>query len=169
MKGLPYYNSIKNIPIHSFDELQKGGDNVLKHLWKDPDNAPKSKKYKWYHHVLHFLRIKRKINLVEIWQNIYDEYINTFGWSNKFDVYILITQDANNLLAQYVATGDRSRLSLARSREAEAQALIKSTGEVSLAEMSAAVTKHMGIKVDIMKDTAYQFYSYVKLMSKSNG
>lgn len=151
MKDLPHYSNIHDTPIYVFDYISKDETGEgLNNLFKDKNLTDEQ---------------KDKFDLVAIWKSIYHEYIDEFGWSDDFDTYTLYLLDATNLRAQGVETGDRSKFTLARAREAEAEALMADIEVVKLSEMAARVGKSIGSPINVMTTSVYQFYGYVKLMS----
>jgi len=150
VRKLPYYNSIKEIPVYNFDEVCKGVEGCLDYLWKDKDSVTDKQ--------------KEDIDLVSIWKSIHNEYINEFRWSSRYEDYTLIRIHAVRLLAESVETGDKSKRSLARARFQDAENMMSELKPLSLSDICARAAKFMSFPIDVMTVTAYQFYGYVKLM-----
>lgn len=139
-KSKPYYSSIDELPCWNFDKVIETGD--FSFLCKDGE-----------HHT---------DNLAGVWHDIYDEFIQAFGVSEAFKMYINKMQQFVEHLDNAINGGDRSQLTMAEVRRRQAEDYMKTqqVGEVSI---YAIVSKYMGFPCRPKEVTVKEFYEYLKM------
>jgi hypothetical protein len=142
------YNSIDELPIWNFSQINKSGDlGYLYFKYKKPKDK----------------------RLLKIWENIYDEFIKRFGLSENYIKYINIRQQALELYKEAYVDGEKYKRVLADIKVAEAERLIEDSEDVDLFEVSAYLTKNNFGRIDVKVVSVAEFYSYLKIIKKENG
>lgn len=104
--------------------------------------------------------------MLQLWEQLYDEYIEKVGLSNDFKAYISQMKMAAIAIANHLENPD----SLNGTRRAEAEQKLEQmsggTKGGNFPEFWASVEKYMGFSLDIEKVTVSNFYGYVNLMKR---
>lgn len=139
------YDSIDNLPVYLFDKINKTGNLLLlnkgslKHSQKQLETA---------------------------WTKINNEYINKFGISETFEQWLLKQTEIVEHYRKAYCEGQRHELNFAKIKEIEcAQLLEKENTDFN--ELVSIASKYMNRRIDTKKETVTEFYSILKLMSKS--
>lgn len=145
---IDYYDSIHNLPQYYWYKISKTGD--YKYLLKEGKLIPK------------------KVNLVDVWENIHSEYIDEFGFSDTFIKYITLRCAGAKLLSKAYLTNNKSLLSIANAKFKKAEQLMEEVAEsnYSLDDVAATLTKFMGVPVRPKEITVVEFNSYARLRDR---
>lgn len=139
---MKYYDSIYNCPIGIFDRIVKSRDYSL---------------------LLISGKKKRKFDFENVWEKIYDQFIEKFGLSEKFKDYIRYKLEALKLYKLAYLNGQRDKIPMAQVRMIQAN---ESLGEYEsdLNRIAFQIAKHIG-RIDTNVVSVDEFYSYLKEIS----
>jgi hypothetical protein len=136
------YNSIYNLPIWNFQKINKTGDfGFLYEQYRKPEKKAES-----------------------IWSKIMDEYIKEFGVNELLIEYLELQKQAIEFYKQAYIDGDRAMKNFARIAEEEAEKLLENNNSDDN-KLYAFVAKQMGIQINPVKTSTYEFMNYLKLIN----
>jgi hypothetical protein len=139
------YDTIDELPIKVWFDIHKTGLLLL--LIKD-NRKLKEKDY---------------IKLDEVWEKIYDEFMTRFGLSDEFIAGLESEVRIAKLQAEYIITGQRHLLTLAKiEREELRMSRKKETSPVELEDVLAKMSKFYGMRLRASEFTTAEYYTYLK-------
>ena len=141
-----HYDSIDYLPMLSWEKVQKKSD--LRHLLKKYQNVTP----------------EQKLELKKVWDNIYNEFISAFGFSDKFNDIIDQKLKIARLQRKHIITGDDSIINFIRENEKVLNAMESKQDEGDIYETKQIIEKHFGIRISLIDCTVRDFYSYIKTM-----
>ena len=141
ISGNRYFNNIETCPVGRFQKVIETGNT--EHLLK------KGK---------HNAKVGNKA-----WSQLFDGYIKVFGLPRGYKQNLEKRVDALQKYAEWLETGKRIHVTMAKVMEREADMELGGGGE-DFKKTCARISKFMGIQIDINTTTVYQFYSYIDLM-----
>lgn len=115
-----------------------------------------------------FLKIPKNVNLERMWSKIYDEFLDTFGLSQKYEEWQRMLSESVRLYTQVYLDGKRHLKPMAEIAERQADELMKELGGKDSGEEIASLSKYMGYRINPMKVTVKEIYGYIKLMNDEN-
>lgn len=139
---MKYYNSIQNLPIALYEQIQESSNiNLL---------------------IIDNNKVDVDV-LVRAWEIISNEIIKHFGISNNYKAYISHLQEALNNYAMYVKTNDKMHITMAQINVVLAQKQnVKQDG--NLFDNCAKLSKHYGFRINPQEITVMEYYSYINNM-----
>ncbi len=102
------------------------------------------------------------------WEELYDEFIDTFGLAREFIKLIKLKQKYIKQLSDFCIFGDRFKLTLAELTKAEIDELMLGVEEISDFDTIIMIEQSLGFKIDTRKTTVYEYYHYLNHLSKEN-
>lgn len=105
-------------------------------------------------------------NHVQVWQDINDEFINAFGISKEYKLYLQNMSIYVKYLHRSFVNNDKSLLNFATQAKNEAEAIL-ATQKTENTNKYAIVSKYMGFRVAPKTTTVKEFYEYIKLMQNA--
>tara|TARA_R110000803_G_scaffold98237_2_gene166392 strand:+ start:128 stop:565 length:438 start_codon:yes stop_codon:yes gene_type:complete len=137
-----YYNSITELPIYNFDVMCKTGD--VSYLLKDgKDSFPED------------------IDEIALWSDLYNEFLETFGLSDKFKKYLKLRAKATKLYKEALVDGHTHKITFAKLADMEAIDAIQEVDGGDLSKTSASLSKFYGFRINPMEISVKEYYSYV--------
>lgn len=144
-----YYTSITDLPIYNFDVMCKTGD--VSYLLKDgKDEFPEY------------------LDEIELWSNIYNEFLDTFGLSDNFKKYLKLRAKATKLYKEALVDGKTHKITFAKLADLQAIDAVKETSEGDLSRTSASLSKYYGFRINPMEVSVKEYYSYI-YQAQENG
>lgn len=144
-KQLDCFRSIDSLPIKIWFDIHKTGDFRL--LLKE----------------IVTINAKQFQELFEVWNEIYNQYIEMFGLSEEFLADLNQQVQLANYKAEFIITGDRYFKTLIKIEEAKIEFENKGKGEpMELEMLLAKMSKYYGFKLESKELTVVQYYSYLK-------
>jgi len=144
-----HYTSITEIPIYNFDVLCKTGD--FNYLLKDGNS-----------------KLPEDLDEVALWSNIYNEFLDTFGLSKDFHKYLKLRAKATRLYKEALVDGKKHLVTFAKLADLQALDAIKTVEVGDLSTTSAALSKHLGFRINPMEIPVKEYYAYIH-QPKDNG
>ena len=143
-KPLDCFRSIEDLPIKAWFNIHKTGDYRL--LMKEVVTIDANDFQK----------------LFDVWNSIYNQYIEMFGLSEEFLADLNNQIELANYKAEFIITGDRYFLTLIKIEEAKI-AVDKSENDkpFELEILLAKMSKYYGFKLESKELTVVQYYSYL--------
>jgi len=149
-QSLEVYDSIFNLPQWNWEQIHK--TNNLSYL----------KVLTTYRKV----EVDTSNELQELWEEIYEEYIEEFGFSNSYNDLINSKIYIAGLKHEYIKTSNRVLLNVIRI--AENKLSKEGAGEaLNLLEAVQHIEKHQGIKLNSRTITVADYHAYIKTISKN--
>jgi len=109
------------------------------------------------------INAKQFQELFEVWNEIYNQYIEMFGLSEEFLADLNQQVQLANYKAEFIITGDRYFKTLIKIEEAKIEFENKGKGEpMELEMLLAKMSKYYGFKLESKELTVVQYYSYLK-------
>lgn len=105
--------------------------------------------------------------LTEKWNVLNRDFIKEFGINNEFQQYLELLRDIAILKMEKVISEDRKTDLFLKVKEDELEQINKGS-KSSWSTTTAFLSKEMGFKIDVAKDSVKEYYSYLKLISKQN-
>ncbi|MFA5234186.1 MAG: hypothetical protein WC390_07285 [Sulfurimonas sp.] len=93
-----------------------------------------------------------------------DEYIKEFGVNELLIEYLELQKQAIEFYKQAYIDGDRAMKNFARIAEEEAEKLLENNNSDDN-KLYAFVAKQMGIQINPVKTSTYEFMNYLKLIN----
>lgn len=147
IKSLPeHYDSIDTLPMLNWNRIHKESD-------------------------VSFLCVKnvsiterQKEGLKKVWEKIYKEYINAFGFGEKFEQIIEQKLKLSRLKNKLVITGDDSIDNFIRVAEIKLEEMEKQNVGGDIYRTKRLMEKHYGITISMTECSVREFYSALKDM-----
>ncbi len=143
----PYYESINDLPMHNWLELNKGKyEYLLKPFW-----------FFWVE------RLKETPGRKLKWQALYDQFIKEIGLPDDFVELLRIMEKHRAAILENII----SPTNLTKTRLLDYEGQVKNYGQKEggkFTEFVAAVEKYMGVPIDLKNISVLKFYSCVALM-----
>lgn len=145
------YTSIDELPIYYWRKIQD--TNNLSFLIKS-DIVSLNKKHP---------TVLNNIILSKLWENIFDEYIKMFGFSEEFlEIHRKRLEQASWRL-RMIAENNKSHQNFINICQVELDAMMKANeGSGNFYEMKAYIESSMHLQIDEMRTSVAQYYSYIK-------
>ena len=147
--GYKYYKNINELPIFNFDVINR--THEYQYLMKDYEEAAPP-----------------NINLERLWIKIYDEFLDRFGLSEKYEDWMRIKVEAVRLYREAYIDGQRHLRTLAKVKWLEADELMQGIEMENLSIVAARLSKYMGFGINIMTTSVSDFYSFMKVVEMDN-
>lgn len=106
--------------------------------------------------------------LANKWNEIYADFIDTFGINEDFQMYLEMQRDLEVLNIDLAITGDRSLNTFINIKRGELSALANVKEKRSFNEGKVYVEKYMGFKLDEKITTVKDYYTYIYTIEKTN-
>jgi hypothetical protein len=119
-----------------------------------------------------YRKIEKEVTneLQDLWQTIYDEYLEEFGLSKEYIEHLNKKKEIARLKKEYILTGDRNILNLIDIEEAELIDSYTKTESQEFESVVVGIEKMQGIRIDPKKITVYQYNNYIRnLKEKKDG
>lgn len=97
-----------------------------------------------------------------VWKKIYSEYINTFGFGEKFEDIISQKLKIARLKNKQIITGDDSIQNFIRIEEIKLDKMQGRNSGSDVYKTKAIIEKHYGIRIPLAECSVREFYSYLK-------
>lgn len=149
---LKTYNSIYDLPQWNWDEIHKK-DN-LSYIKKTDNYQGIEEENRYY--------------LRSAWNNIYSEYINEFGLSEKYLEILAKKKSIARHKNRYIQTEDRVILNFIRIEEHDLEVLLNDKDSIDFGEMLVILEKRLKREVGVKDITVYQYYNYIRTLSKKS-
>jgi len=145
-KELNYYDSIDKLPIKIWFDVHSSGDYSL--LLIDPKD----------------LEDEELINLEDVWQNIYNQYIKMFGLSEDYIDYLDSKKELALMKCEMIL--DKSKKYLKTMIKIEEEKLKgekkKKKDSAILNKTIAKISKYYGFHLKSSELTVSEYYSYIE-------
>lgn len=145
-----FYNSIEDLPVFNWFKIHETQD--FSYLIKNREEA---RKYDENH-----------IN--EIWLKIYSEYLDNFGFNDRFKAYLEAKRELEILKIDYSITKDQYFLTFIEVKEAEIKKEFDKHTKGDYLELKAYLEKFMGFKLNISEVSVKEYYNYLVILTKEN-
>ena len=159
---------------------KKSGSNLQPKLYKSIDDLPqwnwvqihKTDNLAYLKKLDSYRKIEKEVTneLQDLWQTIYDEYLEEFGLSKEYIEHLNKKKEIARLKKEYILTGDRNILNLIDIEEAELIDSYTKTESQEFESVVVGIEKMQGIRIDPKKITVYQYNNYIRnLKEKKDG
>jgi hypothetical protein len=117
---------------------------------------------------LSWLLVKRKkLNksllkiLVSAWENVYDQFLKEFGFSDGFEAILRKKIEIALMKCELIMTGDRSLETFIEIALEELKDLQVTMGKGNCMEAKIAIERHFKFQINLMTTSIREFYSYL--------
>lgn len=147
-RTLHNYNSIEDLPIYNWRKINQLND------------------------LTYLLKVRRAVSgkeveqLQKIWQNIFDEFIDTFGVPEYMKEVLTLRRDIECMKVEMYIERDRTLSAIIQVKEDELKALIGNDKIDNVNETTAHIEKYLGFQIDENKVSVKKYYTYVKMLEK---
>lgn len=108
--------------------------------------------------------------LKECFNNIYNEFIEEFGWSEDFSELLAKKKEIAELKNEFIIDGDRTLLTFITMAEKDLEYIIKkSTKRMTFQSLVVHLEKKQGFPIDEQGITVYKFNNYLRTLNDTNG
>ena len=118
---------------------------------------------------LSWLLVKRKkLNkklsefLSKVWEDIYNQYLAEFGWSDIFLDIVAKRKEIIELKMELISTGDRTNLTWIALAEEELIELKEGIGKGGFMQSKMAIERTLRFQINAHTTSIKEFYSYLK-------
>lgn len=146
--GMLYYDSIEELPIWNWFKIQENDD--VSYLLKAQSK----------------LNDDQKIELGQVFERIYQEFLKLFGISDEFYQIISLRREIAIMKLDMYLNNDASMETFIEIKELELAKLLKSNEGSTTHELKARIEKFMGFRLDEKMVSVKEFYSYIELIKK---
>ena len=109
---------------------------------------------------------ERTPKLEEIWNELYNQFIERYGLGEKFQDLIRLKQQWITQLADYIIQEDRSMLTEAEMTTADIEELMKDGEGISHDDSIILMEQNLGFKLNTKKLSVVDYYNYVDYFTK---
>ncbi len=150
---------------------------TLKQIYKDIDELPLWN-YKKIIETKDLIYLLKNDNtkatpdeLANIWASIGEQLSEFSGVSDKYQKWLLLHIDYENLQLDYIATGDRSFITQINIKAKQIERMQKQFegGGEDFDKQIAAVELYFKFHIDEKQTTVKRFFNYINLMKTENG
>lgn len=142
-----YYSGIDDLPILKWEKVHETGS--VKHLLVKPCELSQ-------------VQISA---LTLIWNSIYEEYIQEFGFSEQYKSIIDLRLKIAKLQMKKVISGDDSIDNFIRMHQLKMEAIVKFIKPGDVFKAKKAIETHTGIYLPIKEISVREFCSYLREMN----
>lgn len=142
------YRSIEDLPIYNFKKVIETGS---------------------YLYMIKKGTFKRKYvkDIIDAWQDCYNEYIQTFGLNSLYKAVLMQEEKIARLKLDRWLKDLKHLNAIIKAEESRLSEMMKpSKGKKSFEEDIAIIQKYNGVALDPKKTSTKMFFTYVKLMEK---
>jgi hypothetical protein len=141
-----YFNSIEELPIWNWWKISETGNLIYLHK----DNNYEKEDY----------------NLVELWNELQDEYLNEFGITEEFRQVLSLKKKWINRKSEFLITGDRFILNDIDIIESDIKETMTSKVTVNKDDTVIMLEEKLSFPLDPKKMSVKKYYSYINYYSK---
>jgi len=106
---------------------------------------------------------------LEIWENLQDEYIKSFGHSKNYERLLQVIKEKALLEIDFVKTREKFKLTEIKIREERLRQMIETNGSgMSIEESLIPLSKYMGFRLNIREIMTKEYYSILKRYGEEN-
>jgi len=107
--------------------------------------------------------------LIEIWHQIYDEFLEEFGFSKEYLELLEVKKRIAQMQLQYIQTDDRNVLTMIDIEEMDLKNKFDKEG-MRYEAVVMAIEKRQGMPIDEKTITVYKYNNYIRnLKEESHG
>ena len=141
-----YYLSIEELPVFNWWKLHEKND---------------------FKQVLRDKKDKIDERVIEVVKELQNEFITTFGIDENYAQYLRKQIQIELLKIKVLKTGDRSFETMIDILEIELEDLTRKEEDKGMSGSTIAIEKWMGFKLDTSKISTFEYYSYIKAITKA--
>ena len=141
-----YYVSIEELPVYNWWKLHEKND--FKQVLKDKKDEIDDR-------------------VVEVVKELQNEFITTFGIDENYAQYLRKQIQIELMKINVLKTGDRSLETMIDILEIELEDLTRKEEDKGMSGTTIAVEKWMGFKLDTLKISTFEYYSYIKAIERA--
>ena len=112
----------------------------------------------------HKLTDEQRIELKKVWDEIYKEFINTFGFSEQFNSIVDQKLKIARLQKKHIRTGDDSIVNFIRANEKQLEQMEQGSEKGDIYQTKQFIEKYFSIRISLTDCTVRDFFSYLKTM-----
>lgn len=143
------YKSIDELPLWNWFRIQE--TNELKYLFKENVS-------KWEFFIF---------QLAEVWENLYNEFINTFGISDSLREVLQIKKEIAVMRYKMVADDSNAYLqTFINIKEYELKQILGRLEKQEFTSAKVYIEKYMGFRIDLKTTSVKEYYEYLKVLEK---
>jgi len=151
-KSFKCFKSIENCPIFNFNKVTETGDPCFIYILDDYFDFPK------------FTKAQRKA-AVESWENLFDQYLKTFGLSEHALKILMWERKIALLKCKMIEKGDYAMNAAIVVEEAALRKEIEVENKGTFEETVAFLEQYRKISIDQFKCSTKMFFTYVNIMN----
>lgn len=145
------YTSIDTLPQWNWNQVHKTGNlsyiKVLNHYRK--------------------LEVDDDQVLIDMWHDIYNEYIEEFGLSKEYLAMLEKKKQIARMKNEFIQTSNRSLLNFIKIEEIELAATFDKTEGLSFEQVVVGIERIQKINIDVKKITVYQYNNYIRTLKQN--
>lgn len=148
-RRIEHYDSIENLPIDNWFKINETSNLQ----WVAKTDRVDIKKHGPV--------------LLNAWNKIFDEFIDTFGIPEKMKEIMEVKRDIFLMKAQRALTEDRSFETLIEIEEDKLKKILYQERAVNAGQVKVYVEKYLGFKLNVKETTVKEFYQYVEALNEN--
>ncbi len=145
-----FYESIDDLPIYNWFKIHETSDLSFLLI--------KKKK---------FVKMTQQLSAKKMWTQIYDEYIQKFGFSDNFLSILQKETEISLLIIEKAMTNDQSINTLIKIIEIEIEKLkgpVSKNAPVDFFKLKSAMEEQLKFRINMKECSVTEFYSYISLL-----
>ena len=146
------YDSIYNLPQWNWNKVMSTGNFQYLKVAESYKNIESDNRY----------------YLTKQWNEIFDEYLEEFGRSEKFLEILSKKKSIASLKNRFIQTGDRILLNFIRIEESELESLLNDEEGIDFGKMITIFEEKFKREIGVRDITVYQYHNYVRTFSKKS-
>lgn len=148
---MQYYDNLEELPIWNWDKVHETDNTLYLEVRKDYSKLPQDKNGKHY----------------PLWMDLYDQYIDEFGLSDKFKDLLRLRNEMGILRADLIINKDKINLTHIRTIQREIED-IQGDGSGSLMDHIVVLEKHFSFPIDPKQTSVLKYFTYLRDLENHN-
>lgn len=160
--------------------FKKSGSNLQHNTYKSIDDLPqwnwnqihKTENYSYLKKLDSYrnIEVDQSEELQNIWHQIYDEFIEEFGFSKEYMELLEAKKRIAQMKLEYITKDDASILDMIDIEEMDLKAKFSKEEGVRFEAVVMALEKRQGMPLDLKTLTVYKYNSYIRtIKEEKNG
>jgi hypothetical protein len=104
--------------------------------------------------------------LLILWENIFAEYINTFGVGSEYKNVLRLQTEIVTLKNEILQKGKKSNITFIKIKQLELDELLKTKKVDNIDLTKVAVEKALGFRLNEKEITVKEYYNYIYALNK---
>lgn len=160
-------NLFKKLDVKSQPKVYSSIDDLPQWNWNkvhETENLAYLKKLDNYRK----LEVDEGQVLIDIWHEIYNEYLDEFGLSKEYLDMLEHKKRIARMKNEFIQTDNRSLLNFIKIEEMELAATFDKTEGLSFEQVVVGIERIQRQHIDVKKITVYQYNNYIRTLKENS-